>query len=253
MDHKTYIRKADGSDTAVLLIHGIVGTPRQFDCLLELFPENWSIYNILLDGHGGTVRDFSRTSMEKWKRQVRRQLEELCVSYEKVLIVGHSMGTLLAMESSAGCKQVKALFLMNVPLYPRLKLSMAVRSLGLALGLLGREDPLACATSISPDCRLWRYLGWVPRYLELFALCAQTRKNIAGLSIPAWAVQSAKDEMVSSRSDRYLKGHPMIRYVCLKNSGHFTYGPEDMDLIREMLSDCVKTLEDPVAFWEKLR
>lgn len=252
MDHKAYIRKVDGADTAVLLIHGIVGTPRQFDGLLDLFPGNWSIYNILLDGHGGAVDDFSHTSMEKWKQQVQKQLAQLCATYEKVMIVGHSMGTLLAMEASQDRPQVKALFLLNVPLCPRLKLSMAARSLGLALGLLHKDDPLRCATSVMPDRRVWRYLGWIPRYLELFRLCAKSRKKMADLAVPAWAVQSKMDEMVSSRSDGYLKDHSLIRYTCLENSGHFTYGPEDMAKIRRMLEQCVEMVERSVAFCDNL-
>lgn len=252
MDHKEYVRKVNGADTVVLLIHGIVGTPRQFDPLLDMFPGNWSIYNILLDGHGGSVADFSHTSMKKWKQQVGARLAQLCALYEKVMIVGHSMGTLLAMEAAADWPQVKALFLLNVPLCPRLKLSMAVRSLGLALGLLNRDDPLSRATSVTPDRRLWRYLGWIPRYLELFGLCAQSRKKISGLSVPIWAVQSAKDEMVSGRSDRYLKEHPWIRYVCLEKSGHFTYAPEDVERIRLMLAECVEIMENPVAFCKNM-
>ena len=45
----------------MLFVHGIVGTPRHFDFLIDVVPSTVSIYNMLLDGHGYGVRDFSRT------------------------------------------------------------------------------------------------------------------------------------------------------------------------------------------------
>ena len=68
--HRTYARIVPGAGTAVLMVHGIVGTPRHFDWLIPEFDETWSVYNILLDGHGGSVDDFAETSMKKWKEQV---------------------------------------------------------------------------------------------------------------------------------------------------------------------------------------
>ena len=55
MDHREFIRYLPGSDRAVLLIHGIAGTPAHFWQFLPLIPEDWSVYNVLLDGHGGEV------------------------------------------------------------------------------------------------------------------------------------------------------------------------------------------------------
>ena len=73
MEHKEYVRIVPGADTAVLFIHGIVGTPNHFTdliSLVELVPEDWSVCNLLLDGHGGNADDFAATSMKKWKNQV---------------------------------------------------------------------------------------------------------------------------------------------------------------------------------------
>ena len=38
--------------------------------LLSLVPDNISVYNVLLDGHGKGVKEFSKTSMKKWKKQI---------------------------------------------------------------------------------------------------------------------------------------------------------------------------------------
>lgn len=58
MEHREYVRIVPGAKTAVLFMHGIVGTPNHFRDLLplvDLVPDDWSVYNVLLPGHGGTV------------------------------------------------------------------------------------------------------------------------------------------------------------------------------------------------------
>ena len=41
MDHKEYVRIVEGSKNAVLMIHGIAGSPAHFRELLPVVPENW--------------------------------------------------------------------------------------------------------------------------------------------------------------------------------------------------------------------
>ena len=90
MKHREYIRIQTESDTAVLLIHGILGTPNHFADLIPLIPERWSVCNLLLDGHGGTVADFAATSMKKWKAQVEPQFCEIARKHERIIFVTHS-------------------------------------------------------------------------------------------------------------------------------------------------------------------
>lgn len=77
MEHTEIRRCVAGAENAVLFIHGIVGTPQHFAPLIPLVPEGWSLYNLLLDGHGGSVEAFSHTSMKKWRAQVSAAVEEL--------------------------------------------------------------------------------------------------------------------------------------------------------------------------------
>lgn len=241
MDHREFTRHSHGSDKAVLLIHGILGTPRHFDRFLDVIPDDWSVYNILLDGHGGTVADFAKTSMDKWKQQVEDKLQMLCEKYSEVVIVAHSMGTLLSIEAAPRHPQVKAMILLNVPLHVRLTPAMAVRSIKVAFDKIDENDPLEAATrdatSIETDKRLWRYVSWIPRFLELFKLCRKTVDRIPQISAQCHVFQSRKDELVSARSCRYLENKPGIRYAMLEDSCHFHYSGKDLDRIRACISD----------------
>lgn len=240
MEAKEYVRIVDGSDTAVLMIHGIVGTPAHFKELLPLIPEEWSVCNLLLDGHGKGVREFGATSMAKWKAQVSARLEELLADHQRVLIVAHSMGTLFALRAAIDDpERIAGLFLLNVPMRVHLPPRTILAALKNAFGLVRPGDKTAmamkndCSVRLNPY--LWQYLSWIPRYVELLHEIGAVRKLLPQLSVPALAFHSRKDELVSNRAIKDLRGHPYIAVSVLPESGHFGYEEQDLQLLQTEL------------------
>lgn len=242
MDHSEWIREIPGSKNAVLMIHGILGTPRHFDVFLPLIPEDWSVYNILLDGHGATVTDFSHSSMKKWKAQVSRLLDDLLSRYDRVLLVAHSMGTLFSLqEAVARPEKIAGLFLLQTPLRPRLKLRYACYSALMPFGIVVKAaEDMHRGSSIILSPWLWQYLGWIPRFLELFAECRRTRQILDQVSVPCRIFQSSLDEMVSMCTCRDLAKHPHLPVTVLPNSGHFAYHGADLELLKTEFSKLFK-------------
>ena len=194
MIHQPFVREIEGSSTVVLFIHGILGTPEHFRDFLPLVPASWSIHNLLLDGHGKTAKDFARSSMEKWKRQVDCIVNHLVRRYDRILIVAHSMGTLFALSEAVRHEdKVKGLFLLAVPLKISPKPSAAVNSMKVAFDWVAEGDRAASAArdaySIAPDKRVWSYAGWIPRYLELFQEIKRTRALLAFVNVPCYVFQ----------------------------------------------------------------
>jgi len=246
VDHKEYIRKTE-SKTAVLMIHGILGTPRHFDCLISAFPQEWSIYNILLDGHGGTVEEFSNTSMKKWERQVDEQICELCKLYDDLIILAHSMGTLLSMSSYLKKpKKIKAMILLDVPLKMHIMPKAVLNSMKVILDIVDpdnfEETSTKNACSISTTKMVWKYLGWIPRYLELFELSDRIGRNIYKITVPCFVFQSRYDELVSLGSLSCLKRNPAIKIKMLWNSGHFAYKEQDIKILRKEIKTIYKSV-----------
>lgn len=245
MDHKEYIRSIPGSRFAILMIHGIVGTPAHFRGLYPAIPEDWSVYNILLEGHGGTVKDFSNSSMQIWKNQVAQQLKTILGSHEKVLIVAHSMGTLFAIQEALRYPdRILGLFLLQIPLVPHLPLRTCIGSLQVALGRVkpgSLAETMAQATALTATPKLWQYLGWIPRYLELFREIVHTKQLLPKLTVPTRYYPSQRDELVSLRTTKRLKNHPYITTTLLSHSGHFAYDPEDLKRLQTHLSEMIKT------------
>ncbi len=244
--HSPYIRINENAHTAALLIHGIAGSPAHFRDLIPLIPEGWSVYNVLLDGHGGTVADFSHASMEQWNAQVTRQLDAILQTHRRVLIIAHSMGTLLAIRQAIRRPEaVAGLFLLNVPLVPFVRPGTAVDSLRLALGKPGSSpsaQAMAADCSIQLTPGLWQYLGWAPRFYELLREAQAVRKLLPQLRTPTQTFHSRHDELVHSRSCRYLEGHPSITHTLLEASGHYAYSRLDAAILQAQLKKTISRL-----------
>ncbi len=240
MDHAEFIRDIPDSSVAVLMIHGIAGTPAHFRDLLPLIPESWTVHNIVLDGHGGSVADFAATSMDAWRSQAVREVERLLYRHEKLILIAHSMGTLFSIQAAIRHpERIPFLFLLNVPTRPWVRFSTLLTSLRVSRGNLRENDTagwaMKNATCIRLERGIWKYAGWIPRLVELLGEISRTRKLLPQLRVPALAFQSRVDELVSVRSCRDLAGHPCINMTILEDSGHFQYGPEDTKRLQAAL------------------
>lgn len=240
MPHREYIRHIPGAKTALLCVHGIIGTPDHFKGLLRLVPPTVTVYNLLLDGHGGTAEDFARSSMKCWESRVANTADVLCRTHENVLIAAHSMGTLFAVDAAlAHPDRVKGLFLMNMPLSPRPTPDALLNSIGVLWDIPSPNPVIAASKasySIVPDKRLWKYLAWLPRYGELFKKSAQTARKLPLLGVEGIAFVSGRDELVSPASLRLVRKAPSVRAVFLPRSRHYYYTREDRARIRSEFS-----------------
>lgn len=243
---KEYLRHVEGADTVILFVHGILGAPNHFDPFLPLVPSHWSICNMLLKGHGGSVKDFSAASMDAWKAQVHKTLESLRKEYGRVVIVAHSMGTLFAIHEAIA-DPVEALFLMNVPLKVGVKPRLIKTCWRILRGKIPEDDKWTLAArqvyGVENDKNIFHYIGWIPRYFELFSEIRKTRKVVPMCTSHCQAYLSLQDEMVSPKSAKYLRENENITLQMLPASGHFYYDPADMAHLRAEFQEMIKRIE----------
>lgn len=239
--HREYIRKVAGAKTAVLFIHGIVGTPNHFRDLIPLVsavPDAWSVHNVLLPGHGGTVAEFAESSVEVWQNHVLDAFEKLAMEHEQVLVVAHSMGTLFALQLAVAHREkIPNLFLLAVPMRPWLRWFGIKNMLRVTFNRIRPDRPLEAATlqacGVKVTRKLWKYLSWIPRYLELFRLIHKTEKQLNDLQVATIAWQSGRDELVSNCSGRILSRYPAIDIQDLPESSHFYYTDADRNRVMQ--------------------
>lgn len=234
-----------GAKAAVLFIHGINATPRFFDEFAASLPADVSVHSLLLPGHGGTVKDFSRHGAKEWEAHVRASLEELRADHEQVYIVGHSLGTLLAIrEAVRDDRKIAGMLLLCVPLRIWSQPTAWLRNLHRVMQPAKYAEEIRTCYGTEVDWRLWRYIGWIPRYLELFALSRDARQKVPSLRVPMHVFMAQHDEQVSLRSERCMAGNPAITLYRMPASSHHLFAPEDREIIRAVLRDmCHISLE----------
>lgn len=82
--------------TAILCIHGFTGCPSEFKILRDLFTKlGYDSYTFVLSGHQG--KKLKGATRQDWEKDCIENIELLkSKGYKKVILVGHSMGGVLA-------------------------------------------------------------------------------------------------------------------------------------------------------------
>jgi len=90
-----------GSD-AVLLIHGLTGTPAEMRHLArKLRRKGFSVMVPQLAGHCGSIKELKHSRWQDWYQSVDAAFRYLSDRHHKVFVSGLSMGALLALELAA--------------------------------------------------------------------------------------------------------------------------------------------------------
>ena len=235
--HIEYKNIVDGADVAILCVHGIMGSPNHFRDLVPLIPKEYSIYNMVIYGHCSSVDDFAHASMEKWEKSVNDAIDELLATHKEVYVLAHSMGTLLTIERAMREPRISKLFCLSIPIKVGVKLRMLDTAMRIYFKRIRPKDKFALAGSecygITDSKNIFKYLGWVPRFLELFKKIDYVRENLDKLETPCVAYQSQLDEMVSPKSIDILKKESKIEVKTLEKSTHFYYDPDETEYLKQ--------------------
>lgn len=240
--HRAFKRIVPGAKKAVLFVHGINATPRFFDAYMAALPKDVSVHSLLLPGHGGSVAEFGRHSAAEWEAHVHAALGELRAAHERVYIMAHSLGTLLTIrEAVRDDTGIAGLLLLCVPLRIWSKPTAWGGKLAKGLGGKASREELQTCYGHEVDARLWRYIGWIPRYLELFMLSKEARRVVQQVRVPTVVFMAGRDEQVSLRSETCMRGNPAIMMKRMPQSTHHLFTPEDKAAVTAaLLTMCTK-------------
>jgi len=87
-----------GKKKAVLLLHGLTGTPSEMRFLGEsLHRAGYHVRAPLLPGHGTDIKDLNKTTWRDWFGRAEIDFLSLSAHFEKVFIAGLSMGGVVAL------------------------------------------------------------------------------------------------------------------------------------------------------------
>lgn len=88
--------RGSGKQSALLMLHGFSSTPAVFRQLFPKLNGYDAIISPILPGHAQNISSFSKIKAEDWFKAVEGYCESLLKEYEKVDVLGFSLGGLLA-------------------------------------------------------------------------------------------------------------------------------------------------------------
>jgi pimeloyl-ACP methyl ester carboxylesterase len=94
--HRVSYRTAGASGPVVLLVHGIVGCAEQWDQVMPLLAEHYTVVAPDLLGHGQSAKPRGDYSLGAYAASVRDLL--VALGHRRVTVVGHSLGGGVAMQ-----------------------------------------------------------------------------------------------------------------------------------------------------------
>jgi carboxylesterase len=185
-----------------LLAHGLNGEPADLREIAErLAAGDYLTQNLLLPGHGTSLRDFAAYGWADWYGAVRAAANAALARGERVLLIGHSMGAGISLAVAADVPEVAGV----IALCPPLRLwRLEQPAVALARHIVpylpgGREDvrDRRCARVRFPR-DVYRWTATAALYSMLSALPA-LRAALPRVRCPALVVCARHDHVVPMR------------------------------------------------------
>lgn len=90
------LKQETNNNRALFLIHGFASSPAVFRFLLPELTHYQYLYAPCLPGHGTSIKEFSKSSFKDWLQHTMQSLEMVFNKYDKVDVMGLSLGGLIA-------------------------------------------------------------------------------------------------------------------------------------------------------------
>lgn len=225
------------AERVILFIHGFMGSPRQFDRLIPLIEhEDADIERIVLDGHGSTLTAFCRSNRHSWQQSLCSKVDALRKKYSSIVLVGHSMGGLLAVHTAIKCNEgIDGIVALSFPLYVKQTLSgINNRRKSFSKPKANESELVRTGRQLSgvSGITLLNLVRLVPNTLGLLQLVRKTRRHLSSLSVPLTAICSRNDELVSMKTIPFVqKKLPAARCITLEKANHFLFSDEEYRIV----------------------
>lgn len=232
-------------NTAILFVHGFMGSHRQFDSLAKLLKESTAdLYFHSLTGHGSTLKEFRSTNAKMWQDSVDERLRELSKEYEKVLVVGHSMGGLIAERAAIAVPdKVCGVVAIGYPIKINLKREWLKLNADASKPAKDGEDPRVTAARAMagvPIHNVGEYLSTFPQNMQFLKTTRLARRDLHLLKAPLIVINFDKDEIVAASVPEFVMAQkPDAKIIMLPESYHFLFTenelPKMADEIKKLL------------------
>lgn len=203
-----------GSPTGCLLINDFVSTPAELHILAyALIDAGYTTKTILLPGYGANPSDLLNVTYEDWIETAQQGINELKQTCNKTVVIGHSIGGLLALQIAAR-NIVDSVITIAAVLRPtnyKTKLAWFLKYF--------KKYTSSSTMQRSPELK--KYLAHYPYFptamvAELYSLANHTRKILPYIKADALIIQSKDEKNIKHENAKLIINKlSSIRKVCL--------------------------------------
>ncbi len=241
-----------GGATGVLCIHGFTANPSEMRWLGQhLAAQGHTVCGVRLAGHGTHPHDLARTRWRDWFASAQDGLHLLRGACERVVIVGHSMGGLLALLLAAQTDGVDALSVLASPIRFPERLDHT-RWLGYVQPFTDQSDTSGLQAIIREEqvrrgeavVGRVRYNQWSTfAVYELVELARQVDDVLPIVTQPLQVIYSRKDATVPlDHADHIARrvGSRQIEQHTLEVSGHILPQDRERETVFQLVASFVQ-------------
>ena len=260
--------------TGLLLVHGLAGTPNEMRQLgRSLQSAGFEVHGVQLAGHCASLDDLVATHWQDWVESVHAAAQRLRARVDRLVVVGLSMGAVLALELAAtrpdlvdGVVALSTSFWhdgWSMPIFTRLAfLLKPVRALGIGRRRMFLERPpygirnaglrkFVLAQMQGGDSGAAGLSG-TPWYsiIEMHDLSKHVRRRLRAVRAPCLVAHSTEDDVSSIANADLVSSHVQgpVERLMLENSYHMVTIDSDRRLLTERAIDFVRRIANaPVA------
>ena len=244
-----------GGPTAVLLIHGLTGTPSELKSVGKgLARAGYSVYGVQLAGHCGSEAELIATNRQDWLNSVLIAFDRICDDHDTVFVGGLSMGALLALlvasarpDRVAGCLLYSATMAYDgwsVPRSSVIGLTIATL-LGFGRYLRFREnfpygvknerlrERIVAAMESGDSVEAGLLFMPLTSLQQHFCLVRDLKRRLASIRVPSLLLHAREDDISSVKNAAYIAGRlgGRVEKIVLENSYHLITIDQERDLV----------------------
>ena len=224
---------ATGDARGALVLHGFTGNPQSMRGLaLVLADAGFTVEMPLLPGHGTDVADMVPTRWEDWSAAAEAAYLDLAARSDAVVVVGLSMGGMLAVWLAEHHPEIAALALVNPMVAPP-----DGDTVGFVQAMIDNGDELApgVGSDIALEGSIESAYAELPLQaaLSLFAAATEVESALESVTCPVLLFTSTQDHVVDPKSSALLveRAKGPVEQVVLERSYHVATLDYDKDEI----------------------
>ena len=250
-DHKINL---EGGEHAVLLIHGLTGSPFETKYLAKkLHRAGFTVKGPCLAGHGETLESLKATRWHDWYKTVHETFKEMKKEYKTVSVSGLCMGALLALYLAFDVEdEVSSIsllsttifydgwslpwysFLLPICYYPPLRYFYSYEERE-PYGIKDERMRKQIAMSLKKNSIAYSKFP-AQSMNELFSLIRATKKIIPKVKTPTLILHALEDDLASIKNANYVEKYissSHVRKVFIQDSYHMLTLDNQKDLVAE--------------------